>query len=64
MITAVTKNTHQISQLFLNVNLMLILITTALALPLRVPLALNALRLARKTLVMLKGNVMKPICGG
>ena len=32
-----TKIPHQIAQLFLNINLMLIHLPTALALPLRVP---------------------------
>ena len=36
-----TKIPHEIAQLFLNVNLMLIHITAALVLPLRVPLTLN-----------------------
>ena len=50
---------YQIAQHFLNVNLMLINITTALALPLRVPLALN-----RTTLIIVKRHyVMKSICG-
>ena len=43
------KISNQIAQLFFIVNLMLIYITTALILPLRLPLALN-----RTTLVMLK----------
>ena len=53
------KIPHQIAQLFLNVNLMLIHITTTLVLPLRVPLVLN-----RKTLVCVKRDYLKkPICG-
>ena len=50
---------HQIAQLFLKVNLMLIQTTTALVLPLTVPLALN-----RTTLVCVKRRyVVKLICG-
>ena len=44
------KKSHEITQPFLNVNLVLTHITAALVLPLRVPLALN-----QTTLVLLKG---------
>ena len=52
MITRATKNSHQLVQFSLNVNLMLIYITTTLVFPLRLPLALN-----RTTLVILKDIV-------
>ena len=59
MISVPKKNFHQITQLFLNISLMLKHITTALALVLRVPLALN-----QTTLVCVKRHsIMKPISG-
>ena len=46
------KISNQIAQLFLNINLMLIYIATALVLPLRLHFTLN-----RTTSVMLKGTM-------
>ena len=59
IITAMTKIRHQIAQLFLNLNLMLIHITTALVLPLRLPFAHNRTTLA----CVRRYYVMKPIFG-